>query len=359
MVGASTTGGRMICTVSTVKDSAENLHRFVARNLAAGADHLFVFLDGEGLPGEDFLRAHHHVTAVVTDDAYWAGERPDSLNLRQEVNANLVNFLLAWTRSAQWLAHLDSDECLHVDRRRLDALSPEAQVVSLKVWEAVSQLEEPEVQYFKRTLRPRELAVLYSLGMLERPSNSLYFRGHRYGKVLLRPSFDAVMKIHSVLDTTGTELPMSTGPGLRLLHYDSATLVEFVRKWDAHRGVARRPGSRRAGVAGAVPELLDNQTLDDERRWDYLREIYRRNVADDVERLRELGYLVQADPALHRHEPVGLDPTEQELVHKLLDVLVREDKEYFVPRIREKSAARLKRRLTLSHPVLARRLSSA
>lgn len=35
----------LVCTVSTVKDTLHNVEAFVGRNLAAGVDHMFVFLD--------------------------------------------------------------------------------------------------------------------------------------------------------------------------------------------------------------------------------------------------------------------------------------------------------------------------
>ena len=45
----------VICTVSTVKDSADNVATFVEQNLAAGADHLFVCLDDEQPEVEEVL----------------------------------------------------------------------------------------------------------------------------------------------------------------------------------------------------------------------------------------------------------------------------------------------------------------
>src|SRR4051794_24892145 len=167
----------MIATVSTVKDSAEGLARFVDRNLRAGADHMFVFLDeGDAAPGLEHLRSNPHVTAVVTDDDYWGGARPHALKLRQQAEASLAHLLLAAPGWASWLVHLDSDESIHVRRAELEALPPSVRAVRLSVWEAVSSADARDVRLFKRQLTASEEAVLHSLG------HRRYFRGHRVGK---------------------------------------------------------------------------------------------------------------------------------------------------------------------------------
>ena len=82
-------GSGLLCTVSTVKDTRSNLAWFVQANLASGADHMFVFLETDDPDVQELLDAEEHVTAVRTDEAYWGGERPDDLNQRQIVNADI------------------------------------------------------------------------------------------------------------------------------------------------------------------------------------------------------------------------------------------------------------------------------
>jgi hypothetical protein len=48
--------------------------------------------------GPGFLDGHPHVTCVVTDDDWWADKRPEQLNTRQRINANVVKALLTHGR---------------------------------------------------------------------------------------------------------------------------------------------------------------------------------------------------------------------------------------------------------------------
>ena len=89
----------LVVTASTVKDTLANVERFVDGNLAGGADHLVLFLDAPDDPAtpdvRGFLDAHPHVTCVVTDETWWPDKRPEQLNTRQRINANVVKALLA------------------------------------------------------------------------------------------------------------------------------------------------------------------------------------------------------------------------------------------------------------------------
>ena len=63
----------MLFTVSTVKDSVPGLKQFVARNLAGGVDHMFLFVDDARPRVTAALNRQPHVTAIATD-----GTRLDS-----------------------------------------------------------------------------------------------------------------------------------------------------------------------------------------------------------------------------------------------------------------------------------------
>ncbi len=355
----------MICTVSTIKDSRENIERFVARNLAAGADHMFVFLDGVGLEGEDFLRAQEHVTVVVTDPGYWGGSKTlDNLNLRQVTNANLVNFLLAATGWADRLVHLDGDECLHVDKDRLLAVPADVPLVGLTPWEAVSQFEQHgEVEYFKRLLEPGELMLLEAIGLLEAPKNRTYFRGHVRGRPAVRPSAELILRIHDAWAPDQSPLPALEEPGLHMLHYESASAAEFIRKWQAHLsgGSGAKFKDRRARIGAALGTVAANPHLDEAGKRHFMEEIYRRNVAEDVDTLSTLGFVQRPDPRFHAYEPAGLDDAQRDQVATLLELLHEVDKRYFMPRRTAKPMTELRdrtrRRMRRSHPRLLRTLA--
>ena len=112
--------GGLVVTASTVKDTLANVERYVDGNLAGGADHLVVFLDAPDDPAtpevRGFLDAHPHVTCVVTDDTWWTDKRPEQLNTRQRINANVVKALLSTVDWAGWVFHVDADEIVQLDR---------------------------------------------------------------------------------------------------------------------------------------------------------------------------------------------------------------------------------------------------
>ena len=80
----------MIISASTVKDSRENVEKFVRRNLLGGIDHMVVFVDAPLPDVEDFLDGHADVTLVRAYGDWWAGQVPERLNERQLTNTGLV-----------------------------------------------------------------------------------------------------------------------------------------------------------------------------------------------------------------------------------------------------------------------------
>jgi hypothetical protein len=326
----------MICTVSTVRDSAENVSRFVDRNLAAGVDHMFVFLDGsheEVAAPLALLREHQDVSAIHAGPGYWQGRRPAGLNKRQVVNATLVNTLLAPFPQVRWLFHIDGDECVDIDRGELLDPGNEARCIRLQPLEAVSQERwDGEVDLFKRKLDEDELALLTILGVIPRPTNSAYFNGHLLGKPGLLPDLDYRLTIHKVVDYTAAELEPEHIPAQHVLHYESFSSQEFVRKWFAHLSSGTRPtfSASRNQIRAAVAAILSNRKLEDREKRQLLEELYRRRVQDDLPVLQRLGYLVTPDPARHRHQPVRWQPDEKELMRLLLRKLCVADKQAFM-----------------------------
>lgn len=323
----------MLCTVSTVKDTRPGVLRYVERNLASGADHMFVMLeqDDDGLL--DALHADPHVTAVLTDDAYWHGERPSNLNVRQVVNADVVNTLLAFVPTVEWLVHLDGDECLDLDRHRLAEVPEDVRCISLEPLEAISkEYWEGEVDRFKRLLDVADLSLLAALGAIDVPSNAKYFRGHLQGKLGVRPALDVTVGVHRVRTRTGESLVHFAADHLRLLHYESYSGEEFVRKWDAHLSGGHGAGFRppKTLLRAAITAVQRNPQLDHAERQEYLRRIYKRLVEDPVDLLEDLGLLVTPDPALHALTPVPFPAKEARLVDDLFNLLARAPKAPFM-----------------------------
>lgn len=323
---------RLVCTVSTVLDTLPNVRTFVRRNLAAGVDHMFIFLDGPAPRVRTFLEGHEHVTVVRTHKAYWQGSRPRALNRRQVLNANLVNCLLAPFDSVAWLFHIDGDECLDIDKDALLQTEADVACLHLKCWEAVSQQHwDGEVSHFKRVLADDELSLLTALGVIEKPSNRFYFNGHLRGKTGSRPDLGIRMRIHFVTRRDGEEIEGRRLEDQHLLHYESFSGEEFVRKWAAHlsSGTASKFNPRRDLLRAAIEAVAANPVLDEEGKREVLLRLYRRQVEDDFATLRELGYLETPRPDWHRHTPSTFTGDEKRQLDGYLQRLCEADKSFF------------------------------
>lgn len=299
----------MIVSVTTLKDSVANAEKWVRRNLGGGIDHLVVFVDGPQPELEAMLEAHPHVSVVRADEAWYADAPSELLNDRQIVNAALTCRLLAGMPWAEWIFHLDGDEVAQIDRTELAALGPDVRAVRLGTLEAVGRLHPSgDPTSFKRRLGPDELQLLTLLGAIAEPSNAVYFRGHRFGKPGVRPTLDLAIGVHHVIDRDGAQVEPAQAPGLRLLHYESFSGDEFVRKWMALLGSGGHVGQRghRATVAGSIRTLLGLGLGEDDTRA-FLYRLYERLCEDDVELYDRLGLLVEVDPDAARREVESSD----------------------------------------------------
>ncbi|MBB6629035.1 glycosyltransferase family 2 protein [Nocardioides sp. KIGAM211] len=302
----------MLLTASTIRDSLPNVRRFVAANLASGVDHMVVFLDAPKDPGQAEVRAeldaHPHVTAVPTGRAgWWRDDRPAGLNVRQRINANVVLDAvrdLAW---AEWVVHVDGDEVARVDPDLLAAVPADTGALRLDPLEAVSQwhVDAPPT-LFKRLLDQQDLHLLFTLGVITEPSNTVYFHGHVKGKAGVRPGSGLRLTLHNAVDDEGRIAEGHRAPGLAVLHYDSISGEEFARKWAALSSAGKAQFRPNRGITADALAALVGKDLPDEVRETYLRRIYERTTRDDVETLRDLGLLETVDPLHAARTPRAL-----------------------------------------------------
>jgi hypothetical protein len=337
----------VICTVSTVKDSPGNVALFVGRNLAAGVDHMFVFLDDAQPEVEEILASNPFVTSIAAYGPYWGTWRPPGLNTRQTINANLARVLLAPLGWAQWLFHIDSDESLDIDKDHLRSLDPAIGSVQLQVLEGVSTRDGSARHLFKRKLGAPELALLRLLHVIEGADNTSLFNGYVLGKAGVRPSLDRQLHIHKAKDLDAKELDSYQHPSLRVLHFDSVSLEEFRRKWGAHHGaeLAAKYRSKKDEIRSAVTSLVDNDHLDEVQKERYVARLYERTMQDDVETLDELGFLERLAEDRHSHTPARLTDEQHHQIEVLLPLLVAAHKDHYRLRTTKMNPAVLLRRL--------------
>lgn len=322
----------MLLTVTTLKDRLENVQRFVAGNLSGGVDHLVIFLEDSAPEVHDYLRQHEHVTYFDSDGDWFAKHRPQLLNRRQNINSNAVRAVLREAGSTDWLFHIDGDEILRVDRAALAALSPKVQAVRAAPQEAVGVLDQVETpRLYKRLLDQDELSLLHTLGHLSEPTNSLYFRSHIAGKIGVRAQADVHLRMHSVILPSGRRGPAHEDPAFAMLHLESWSGSEFVRKWQAmvDSGPAINFGTHRQIIADGLRALLQGD-IDPTTRARLLGEIYQRHMADPVETLQELGYLREHDVLAGPHRPAPDAAVLAELRTRL-DALKGTKRGHFAP----------------------------
>ncbi|QCX28179.1 glycosyltransferase family 2 protein [Nocardioides jishulii] len=319
----------MIFSVSTVLDSVAVVADFVDTNLSMGVDHMFVFLDDPGAPGQAevaaFLGAHPHATPVACDEAWWGGERPDSLNLRQTLNANVAAWLVREQQDS-WLFHFDVDEVLAIDLDVLAAVPEEFDAVHLTTLEAVSvyDLDRRETR-FKTLPSDEQLEMLHAEGIIAKPAVRQYFRGHVRGKSGIRPGSGATLAVHFAVDARG-KVPAYEHPTLRVLHHHTQSgpsLAAKAVRMAAAGNVVYRPG--KAQVMDRLAAVAASDLREHEKEAEY-RRLFDEHVADPVDRLEELGLLVHVDASRGTHEPVPLPAEAAELVRTRLASLRGESK---------------------------------
>ena len=298
----------MLVTASTILDTPANVRRFVADNLAMGIDHMVVFLDDPLAPDQDQvadeLSRHGQVTCVPTGRDWWAGDRPQGLNVRQRINVNVALELLADMEWAQWVFHIDGDEVVALDREVLAAVPADADAVWLTPLECVSQFSATErPTLFKRLLADEDLNLLHMLGVLATPTNSAYFHGHVMGESGVRPGSGLRLTIHDAVKASGDRVPRHEDPRLRVLHHDAVSGEEFIRKWAALLGAG--PARFRKDRAPTINALrtLTGKDIPAPIAEKYLRRIYEATTEDDVTTLHELGLLDEVDPGQGTHVP--------------------------------------------------------
>jgi hypothetical protein len=349
----------VIVTVSTVKDTLENVQRFVRGNLAGGVDHMIVFLDAATPDVEAWLATQEHVTFVVTDRSWWQGDRPQLLNRRQRLNANLGRAALSLSDWATWVFHIDADEVAQIDRAVLDAVPAHRPAVRLEPREVVSELEPAGFPTrFKRLLGDDELQLLVTLGLLAEPTNSLFYRSHIAGKIGVRPCLDLVLKFHNAIDDSGSVLQAVSDPGLTVLHYESFSGDEFVRKWTnmITSGPTINFGAHRMKIATALRVLVTSD-LSAPLKAKYLTQIYRDHMEDPVEALGDLGFLVEVDPLEGTHRPSSLPDGAREQLRSVLEAMRERPKRLYLQE--SASASDIRRELVEIAPGSTPRLHAA
>ncbi|MAO80619.1 hypothetical protein [uncultured Nocardioides sp.] len=292
-----------LIAVSTIKDSPDHVRRYVEGNLAGGVDHLVVFLDAPSEEGQDEVLAqlaeHPRVSVVRAGGAWWGGQRPRELNVRQCINANVTRRVLAGLGLGHgWLLHIDGDEVVRVDREALARVPEDTLALRLGVREAVSSSTwQGQPTAFKAELDEGDLALLHGLGVIDEPSNQVWIRGHVMGKSAVRIGAERWLTLHKVAREDRSHEPGLEDGAWLVFHYESYSLEDFCRKWTAMVASGPRAAYRaeRRQVARTLRDLISRGLAPDALRRQ-LERFYRLEVEEDLATLRDLQVVDEVDP---------------------------------------------------------------
>ena len=201
--------------------------------------------------------------------------------------------------------------------------------MSLAPLEAVSRKSwDGDPTWFKRLLGSDDLTLLKTLGVIDRPSNGALFHGHVEGKSGLRPTTDLWLTLHHVVDAEKNEVEAFTDPAaLRLLHFESYSGEDFVRKWTSILAAGPKPNFRPAREPTAIAlQTLIAKGLSPEAAEPYLMRIFERTTEDDFDTLRDLGLLERVDLRAGAHIPTAVPDSS---LADLLAAVRREPKRPF------------------------------
>ncbi|MCL2543981.1 MAG: glycosyltransferase family 2 protein [Nocardioidaceae bacterium] len=323
-----------IVTATTLRDTPDNVDRFVRRTLGSGVDHAIVFLDADQPKVRAALEANPHVTVVRTGKDYWLGDRPSVVLDRQMANASVAAAALAEVPSVRWVFNIDGDEVLDIDRAALARIETDA--VRLGTLEAVAKRKwrrsEPEM--FKRVPSSNELHALSALKLIDAPEISAFFRGHSLGKVGVRPGADVRFRLHTAYRLPEVEIEETVQEDMHLLHLESWCLADFVSRWQGYRADRPKHRPHRDERLGAAYSLIDGDTsIGAAERDKRLGELFDRLVADDRAVLKRFDLQVR----VRRREvaPRPLDRSDVAALEAALARIGAESKEGYRPTVLE------------------------
>ena len=196
-------------------------------------------------------------------------------------------------------------------------------------------------------LEADDLTLLKTLGVIDRPANGAYFHGHVEGKSGLRPTPDLWLTLHKVVDAEKNDVEPWTDPaGLRLLHYESFSGEDFVRKWTSILAAGPKPSFRPGREPTAIAlQTLIGKGLTAEQAQPYLMRIFENTTEDDFDTLRDLGLLEHVDPRAGTYVPA---PLPDDSLTTLLDAVRGEPKRPFHPGTPADKVRKILDRLTSS-----------
>lgn len=310
--------------VATIKAPTDDILRFAAYHLEAGAQRICIYLDDENSEAEAALKAHPKVRVTSCDAGHWDklnhGRRPAKHQVRQTFNATH-----AYNRRAEvdWLIHMDVDEFLVPDRPIADILGDQpAETVCARIrpMEALAPESGAPVHYKAFVPNgPDRLRIVRAVYPTYGDMLKGGFLSHLAGKVFLRTGLPGIrIQIHNAF-RNDVEVPTAEGTdGITLAHLHAKAWDHWFAafRYRLEKGSYRAElGGRRAAEDGKLTVHQMFKMIFDEDGEAGLRLFFDEVCADTPAlraRLRQHGLLRRVDLALDasaaRHFPQDYQP---------------------------------------------------
>lgn len=242
----------MIFSVSTIKDSKANIDFFINENIRSGIDHMFIFYEGDLLVDPSEYKQATFISSLQYNRSI------NNLNTRQEMNIRRVVEFLHKDYEDHWIVNLDGDEVVNFDKKILANLDKKIQVITLYPIEPIvdGKTSIHDQSLCKTTLSKGKLETAKLFDLIDKESNREWLRGHILGKYMARIRLDRKYKIHRVLGGPAEEA--LTNRDFNIIHYESASFDEFIRKFKNHTGNKASFNNVRAKIVTFFKEYADD-----------------------------------------------------------------------------------------------------
>lgn len=248
-------------TVSFVKDTPENVRRFVSYHLGLGARRMQIFFDDPEDPCIEMLADVAEVTATACSPEFWLkhlGSADVFTHGRRQNTATTVGYTQA---TEDWVLNLDADEFLHLGAVPVSTFLSEipAEVNAIRFRPAESVLvEDPQGrEHFRLPIDRKSVTQIHGdFGV--NTKRRLGFFGHLDGKTLLRSGLQGIrLRQHwpegedrQVL----LDLDLEASPQMCILHRNAEEYEIWRGKLDFRLSTNSIPGQLRGLLTGLRAE---------------------------------------------------------------------------------------------------------
>lgn len=217
-----------ICVITTLKAPLNQTLSFVNYHLNIGVDHMFLFFDNPNDPSMKELQKYKRVTCFRCNKIHWdryTKEKNIPLEKKQRINSKIA-LEMAFKRGYKWIAHIDSDELIYINRNLKEYLLKIPKNIDYVRFPTLEAL--PEKIEYKNRLKEVKL-FKRNFGKISKK----YFKGNIAGK--------SFTKISNKIENLGIHIPQAKkGYCLkykfsligRILHFDCAGFEEWKTKWE-------------------------------------------------------------------------------------------------------------------------------